>query len=188
MQLAQLRVAGRIVLDRFVKADRSDVRRPGRVVQAPVVDVVDHLVVGQILVRHVEMLRDKAQHTETVVLRRPLRAGEILRVHLEEARDMDAARRVVDATVAFVGEELARCRTQRAPQSVAGVRRRTQRGTAVRAAVDGEVDARLGELAAQDLVLDVVEADRASAGEMAAALKELTVARLPYRARSDTPP
>src|SRR5581483_1806009 len=43
-----------------------------------------------------------------------------------------------------------------------------------------EVDARLGELPAEDLVLDVVEADRLPAGDVAPALEEAAVAGLPY--------
>jgi hypothetical protein len=43
------------------------------------------------------------------------------------------------------------------------------------------VDARLREAPAQDLVLDVVEADGAAARHVAAALEELPVARAPDR-------
>ena len=66
---------------------------------------------------------------------------------------------------------------------VALVGRRAHRRAAVRAAVDREVDARLARSAPRRmLVLDVVEADGAAAGDVAAALEELAVARFPHRA------
>src|SRR5262245_13675930 len=108
-------------------------------------------------------------------------AGEILCVHLEDARDEDAARIVVDTAVPLVGEELLGGPLQCCAQAGALVCRRPYGRAAVRAAVDGEVNARLGELPAQNLVLDVVEADGATAGHMTLALEELAVACLPHR-------
>src|SRR5207249_11414874 len=85
------------------------------------------------------------------------------------------------ATVPLAAEELLGGGAQRLAEPRALVGRGPHRGAAVRAAVDAEVDARLGELAAQDLVLDVVEADGTAAGHVPAALEELAVARLPHR-------
>lgn len=43
------------------------------------------------------------------------------------------------------------------------------------------MDARFGEMLAQNLMLDIVKAHRSPAGDMPPPLKELAVARLPYR-------
>ena len=165
VQLAQLGVAGGVVLDRLVERIGPSAGLAVGVVQAPVVGVVDDLVVLDARERFAGVLGDEAQHADAVVLGGAGGAGEVLGVHLEDARHEDAAGGVVDAAVPFVGEELLGRGAQRRLQALADVRRRAQRRAAVRAAVDGEMDARLAELAAQDLVLDVVEADVAAAGD-----------------------
>ena len=62
MQLAQLGVAFVVVLDRLVKKDRAEMRLARRVVQPPVVGVVDDLVVGDRVEREAGVLGDEAQH------------------------------------------------------------------------------------------------------------------------------
>src|SRR6185369_15912802 len=104
--------------------------------------------------------------------RRVALAREVLGVHLEDARDEDAARGPVDAAVPLAAEELLGRGAERVAEPRALVRRRPHRRAAVRAAVDREVDARLGELPAQDLVLDVVEAHGSAARHVSAALEE----------------
>src|SRR5712692_5123724 len=181
MQLAQLGVALGEVLDRLVEEDRAEMRGPRGVVQAPVVDVVDDLVVGDPPQGEPGVLRHEAEHAATVLLGAAGLAREVLGVYLEDARDEDAARVVVDAQVPLPGQELLGGGAQRLAQALSFVGRRPHRRAAVRAAVDGEVDARLGELPAQDLVLDVVQAERAAARDVLAALEELAGARLPHR-------
>src|SRR5439155_10392625 len=122
---------------------------------------------------------DETQDAEAVVAAGATAPREIRGVHLEDARDEDAPRRVVDPQVPLVGEETLGGGAQRRVEAVRLVGRRAERGAAVRAAVDREVDAGLAERTAQDLVLDVVEADRAAAGQVPSALEELAVARLP---------
>ena len=133
------------------------------VVQPPVVDVVDHLVAGDATrAARPVCSATKRSTPRRYAARRVRLAREVLRVHLEDARDVDAARGVVDPAVPLAGEELARwprAACSRMPSRVVGLR--PHRRAAVRAAVDREVDARLARSAPRRmLVLDVVEADR----------------------------
>ncbi len=125
------------------------------------------------------MLGHETQHAAAVLLARPRSAGEVLGVHAEDTGNVDPFRFVVHAAVPAVRQE----RLGRLPQGVAeataAVRRGTHRRATVRAAVDREVDARLGVVGPEDLVLDVVEADRRTAGDVPPALEEPAVARLP---------
>src|SRR5438132_1266849 len=77
VQLAQLGVALGEVLDRLVEEDRPQVRRPRRVVQAPVVDVVDDLVVGDPLEGDAGVPGDEAEHAAAVLLGRAGLAREV---------------------------------------------------------------------------------------------------------------
>src|SRR5262249_54001577 len=88
---------------------------------------------------------------------------------------------VVDATVPLAAQELLRRRSQRFVQALAVVGLRTHRRAAAGAAIDGEMDARLAELPAPDLVFAGVQANGAASGHVAPALEELAVARLPHR-------
>ena len=181
MKLPEFTVGRGEVLHWLMKRDRADVRIAVRVVETPVVRVVDELVTGDLLELQPRVLSHEAQHAAAVLLARARSAGEVLGVHPENAGNVDPLRFVVHAAVPAVRQERSGRFTQRVAQTLAPVRRGTHRRATVRATVDREVDARLGVVRSEDLVLDIVEAGRRTAGDVPPPLEELPVARLPDR-------
>ena len=170
------------MLDRFVEQDGAEMRLTINVVQAPIVGIVDNLVLGNGLERQRGMLGHEAQDPRTILTGRIGCAGKILRVHLEQPRNIDATRVMVDPAIPFTAEKLPGGVTQGLAQSLAFERGRAHRRASVRPTIDCEMDTRFGEMPAQNLMLDIVKAHRSPASDMPAPLKELAVARLPYRA------
>ena len=142
VQLAQSLVGRRIVLDRLVKGDRADVGLTVRVVQAPVVGVVDDLVALDLLRLEPGVIGDETQHTASIVFPGALTAGEVLRVHLEDARDIDLLFVGRDAAVPFATEKGLGRRVERAFEPIAAIGPGRHGRAAVGSAVDGKVDAR----------------------------------------------
>ena len=148
VQLAQLGVVRRVVLDRLVEDDGADVRIAVRCRSGPsrrrcrpprsrrCVSSASAGVIG-----------DEAQHAAPVVLVESPWVPAKSSAYILKMRETWMRRaRVVDAAVPLAREEAARvARAQRLADALRRVGRGAHRRAAVRAAVDREVDARLAE-------------------------------------------
>src|SRR5688572_21086414 len=123
----------------------------GHVVQAPVVVEVAQLRAAQ------ELRLLARREADQVLLHRLRLALEVLGEPLEDLGDGQLLRGRVDAVARAVVDEGAHLLVKLGLELLGGEGLVAQRGAAHRGAVDGRVQARVLELTAQDLVLDVVQ-------------------------------